>query len=65
MIRLKAYTDHGIYPSFVGEALDALPNYSKWSKAVISEESVTYVFDAPAAAEGAQKKIAKLKAEKK
>lgn len=44
------------------KSLDALPNYSKWSKAVCAEDAVTYVFDAPSIAKGTAERIAKLKA---
>lgn len=52
-------------PKSMLKGLDALPNYSKWSKAVRAEDSVTYVFDGPATAERMAERIEKLKAEAK
>ena len=45
--------------------LDALPNYSKWSKAVCNEDSVTYIFNGPEILKGTAERIAKLNAEAK
>lgn len=49
-------------PKSMVEGLDALPNYTKWSKAVRAEESVTYVFDGPTTAARMAERIEKLKA---
>ena len=49
-------------PANLLKSMDALPNYSKWSKAVCAEDAVTYVFDAPSIAKGMAERIAKLKA---
>ena len=65
MIRHKTFSEHGLYPTSVAADFDALPNYSKWSKAVSSQESVTYVFDASAIAKRTGERVAKMKAERK
>ena len=65
MIRHKTMSEHGLFPASVGAHLEALPNYSKWSKALCSQKSVTYVFDAPAIAERMRERVAKMKAERK
>lgn len=52
-------------PKSMLKGLDALPNYSKWSKAVRAEDSVTYVFDGPHIVETMTGRIEKLKAEAK
>ena len=52
-------------PTSMLEGLDALPNYSKWSKAVCADDSVTYVFDGPVIAASMKARIEKLKAEAK
>ena len=49
-------------PTNLSKSMDALPNYSKWSKAVCAEDAVTYVIDAPSIAKGMVERIAKLKA---
>lgn len=58
-------TENGLMPASMGKALDALPNYSKWSKAVCAQDSVTYVFDGPKIAKAMAQRIEKLKAETK
>ena len=52
-------------PKSMLKGLDALPNYSKWSKAVRAEDSVTYVFDGPEVVRTTKQRIEKLKAETK
>ena len=49
-------------PASLLKSMDALPNFSKWSKAVCAEDAVTYVIDAPSIAKGMLERIAKLKA---
>ena len=62
MIRYQAFGEEGLMPKSMLKELDALPNYSKWSKAISAEDSVTYVFDGPAIAKGVAEMIEKLKA---
>lgn len=52
-------------PKSMLKGLDALPHYSKWSKAVCAEDSVTYTFDGPAIVEGTAARLQKMKAEAK
>lgn len=52
-------------PKSMFKGLDALPNYTKWSNAICAEDSVNYVFDGPAIAEGMVKRIEKLRGEEK
>lgn len=52
-------------PASMLKGLDALPNYSKWSKIVCEQDSVTYSFDGPKSAKGAAARVAKMKAEAK
>lgn len=51
-------------PRSLIEQLDALPNFSKWAKAVMAQESVTYVFDEKAIVEGTKKMVTKLRGQK-
>lgn len=52
----------GALPASLGKGLDALPNYSKWAKAVIVQESVTYIYDEEAVVQGTVARVAKFKA---
>lgn len=65
VIRYQTFGETGLMPKSMLKGLDALPNYTKWSKAVRAEDSVTYVFDGPATAEGMAGRIQKIKAEAK
>ena len=65
MVRYKTFSETGLMPKSVLKGLDALPNYTKWSTAICAEDSVNYVFDGPAIAEGMVKRIEKMKAEGK
>lgn len=52
-------------PQSMLKGLDALPNYTKWSKAVRAQDCVTYVFDGPAAAKSMEVRLARMKVEAK
>lgn len=65
VIRFETFCEHGLFPESVAKGFDALPNFSKWSKAVTSQESVTYVFDKQSIANGAKARMEKMKADKK
>lgn len=65
VIRYQAFGETGLMPKSMLEGLDALPNYSKWSKAVCAEDSVTYVFDGPGTAKRMAERIEKMKADAK
>jgi glutathione S-transferase len=45
ILRLYDFADDIILPSSLPEALDKLPNFSKWAKASITHNSVTYIWD--------------------
>ena len=62
MIRIRIWSEHGLLPASLLKSMDALPNFSKWSKAVCAEDAVTYVIDAPSIAKGMAGRIAKMKA---
>ena len=62
VIRFRVWGEHGLMPASLLKSMDALPNFSKWSKAVCAEDAVTYVIDAPSIAKGMSERIAKLKA---
>ena len=65
VIRYQAFGEIGLMPKSMLEGLDALPNYSKWSKAVCAEDSVTFIFDGPGIAKHMAERIEKLKADAK
>ena len=65
VIRYHTYAEADIIPKSILNALDALPNYSAWSKAVRAQDSVTYVFDAPNIVKTTKQRIEKLKADAK
>lgn len=65
VIRFQTLGETGLMPKSMLKGLDALPNYSKWSKAIGAEDSVTYVFDGPKVARSIAERIEKLKAEAK
>jgi glutathione S-transferase len=45
ILRLYDFADDIILPSSLPKALDKLPNFSKWAKACITHNSVTYIWD--------------------
>ncbi|KAF2493219.1 thioredoxin-like protein, partial [Lophium mytilinum] len=61
-LRNNSLSKGGALPASLGKGLDALPNYSKWAKAVIAQESVTYIYDEEAVVKGTVARVAKLKA---
>ena len=65
VLRYRAFTQKGLMPQSVLSGLDALPNYSKWSKALHEQDAVTFIFDGPALADRTAERIAKMKAEGK
>ena len=62
VLRFRVWGEHGLMPASLLKSMDALPNFSKWSKAVCAEDAVTYVIDAPSLAKGMSERIAKMKA---
>ncbi len=45
ILRIYSFSKNGLLPRSTLEGLEALPNFGKWAQAVISEESVTYIWD--------------------
>jgi len=64
IIRLYASCDDELLPKSLATSLDKLPNFSKWAKTTISQESVTYVFDEAKIIKRTKERIAKMKKEK-
>lgn len=65
VIRYQTFSELGPMSKNVQEGLEKLPNYSKWSKAIWSKESVTFVYHGPSLAKSMAERIEKLKAEGK
>ena len=65
VLRYRAFAQNGLIPQSVLTGLDALPNYSKWSKAIHAQDAVTFVFDAQTLVDKTAERIAKMKAEGK
>ena len=65
VVRYRASAEHGLMPKSMLEGLDALPNYSRWSKAIHEQDAVMYIFDGPSFASATAKRIEKMKAEAK
>lgn len=65
LIRMYAMGRGGLLPKSFVEKLDGLPNFSKWAKAVMARESVTYVFDEETTVKKTAARIEKMKAQAK
>ena len=65
VVRYQAFAEAGAMPQTVSKGLATLPNYSKWSKAIHAEDSVTYVFDGPKIGAGMVERLKKLKVDAK
>lgn len=65
LIRFYTLADGTVLPNSFRTALDALPNFSKWAKATMAKESVTYVFDEDTIRKTTIKRIADMKAKQK
>jgi len=62
VLRVNSFAKANIFPASLGKGLDALPNYSKWAKEVVSLDSVTYIYEEDAVISGTLKRLDKLKA---
>ncbi|KAF1911154.1 thioredoxin-like protein [Ampelomyces quisqualis] len=62
ILRVYALTKNGLMPKSVVEGLDALPNFSKWAREVIKQESVTYIWDEERNVTSMKNRIEKMKA---
>ena len=63
LLRLHAFHTVGLLPKSVNDQLDELPNYSKWARATISQESVQYLWDEKDIMEKTKARREKLRAE--
>jgi glutathione S-transferase len=52
-------------PKSLAEGFDKLPKFSKWAKATISQESVTYIWDEKKVVAKTKLRIAKMKEQAK
>ena len=64
VLRLYEFSDGELLPTSVKASLDKLPNFAKWAKAVMAQESVTYMWDGPRVIKGTKERLAKMKAAK-
>lgn len=62
ILRILAYSDHEIMPKALRAELEALPNFSKWAKTVLQQESVLYVWNEATLINGMKRKIKEMKA---
>ncbi|KAH7383297.1 glutathione-S-transferase-like protein omega 1 [Pyrenochaeta sp. MPI-SDFR-AT-0127] len=65
ILRVYALAKHGLLPQSIITGFDALPNFSKWAREVIKQESVTYIWDEEPTINSTRKKIESLKAQAK
>jgi len=62
-LRVNSFAKGGrALPASLEKGLDALPNYSKWVAAVISQDSVTYIYNEDEVIAATTARLAKLKA---
>lgn len=65
LVRMYAMAHGGLVPKTLEDRLNGLPNFSKWAKAVMAKESVTYVFDEATNIKKTTARIEKMKAQAK
>ncbi|MCJ1484137.1 hypothetical protein MMC06_004305, partial [Schaereria dolodes] len=65
LVRLYAYCNAGMFPKSLKSDLQALPHFSKWARATISQESVTYIWDEETVIANTKARIEKMKADAK
>ncbi|KAH6633203.1 glutathione-S-transferas-like protein omega 1 [Boeremia exigua] len=61
VLRIHSFSKHELLPKSVHEGLDALPNFKKWAQAVITQESVTYIWNEEEVISSTKKRIEGLK----
>lgn len=61
MLRIYALSDGELLPLSLKDDLDSLPNFSKWAKTTMAQESVTYIWDQEKVIAGTKRVIAKMK----
>lgn len=65
VIRWRSLAKDGeLLPTSFLEALDKLPNFSRWSKAVAEKDSVLKIYDEPAIVQGTKAKVQQMMAKK-
>lgn len=62
ILRIDAFSKNGLLPKTVADGLEALPNFNKWSQAVIKEDSVTYIWNEADVISATRKRIEGMKA---
>ena len=65
LLRLYAFSNDELLPASLKKSLDALPNFSKWAKATLARESVTFIVDEERLVRNATARIQKMKAQSK
>jgi glutathione S-transferase len=65
ILRAYALAKYGLLPQSVVDGFDKLPNFSKWAREVIKQESVTYIWDEEPTINATKKKIESMKAQAK
>ncbi|KAL9598562.1 MAG: hypothetical protein Q9219_004393 [cf. Caloplaca sp. 3 TL-2023] len=61
VIRYYTYAQEGLFPKSILKGLDAMPNYSRWSKAIHERDEVMYIYNRPNIVASALKRIQSLK----
>ncbi|MCJ1473660.1 hypothetical protein MMC13_002311 [Lambiella insularis] len=64
VLRVHAYSKAGLLHKSADEGLEKLPNYSKWQKAMTSQESVLYTWNEEKVVAKTEKRMEKMRAEK-
>lgn len=65
VIRWRSLAKDGeLLPTSFLEALDKLPNFSRWSKAMAQKDSVLRIYDEPAVVQGTKAKVQQMMAKK-
>jgi glutathione S-transferase len=65
ILRAYALAKYGLLPQSVVDGFDKLPNFSKWAREVIKQESVMYIWDEEPTINATKKKIESMKAQAK
>ena len=65
VLRLKAYRKAGMLHASLEPQLDALPCFTRWSEAIVGQESVLYMWDEDRIIERSKARMEQLKKETK
>ncbi|KAF2204577.1 thioredoxin-like protein [Delitschia confertaspora ATCC 74209] len=63
IIRIYAFSKHGLLPQSLISGLNSFPNFAKWAAEVINQESVTFIWDEEMIIKSTAARLAKLKAQ--